>query len=181
MSDTSTQAQIGEVSSSSSGPINMFASPTGSVFFDVVLPSALLGDPRPAIRDSFIQQVVELTGLDKGAPLGGLCEFMFEPLTLGNTMPPHGDKMETELNGNEGYLAKIKAYCTLNGGGAGTIGEYEATLDIGGTDFYCIGTDGYRYCYHFFELKPKTGSSADPITIPDPGEFRICCVGKLEQ
>lgn len=155
----------------------------GSVYFDVTLPSGVVEPERTQIRNKFIQVVEELTGLTTSPELGSLCGVMFDQLTgpPPNTMPSHGSDMETELNrSTSGYLAKITDHCAANGNGNGTIGEYKGVLDLNGTDLYCIGTDGLRYCYHFFELEPNSGSSADSISMPGEAKFRICCVAKFD-
>lgn len=147
----------------------------GSVFFEVVMPSRIVDPERSQIRDRFNQVVQKLTGLNTGPPLGGLCAFMFDELTGpgDDEMPSHGQGMEDALNDPGGYLERI-ATSTYIGVGA-TIGQYKAVLDTTGVDLYCIGTDGLRYCYHYFVLTPKPGSSVGPILMPEEAKFRICC------
>lgn len=177
------QNQSADNSGGPSGTVGaLVASEYGSIFFDVAMPAGIEDEKRNLIRNSFEQVVTKLTGLKATKEdLGRLCAEMFDKMTSSKSkMPSHGKGMEAELNVANGYLAKIQEYCVAIGGNAPTIGGYKGGLDRTGTDFYCIGTDGKRYCYHFFELLP-TGTAYGPILMPENAKFRICCVAKIEE
>lgn len=151
----------------------VLASKNGSLFFDVLLPASLpIGPKRYHIRDCFKEVVQDLTNVVDKDQLKKLARFMYYEMTREVAMPSGASDMLDKLN--KEYILDINSYC-FDMGARPKIGAYKASQDTSVSDLYCIGADGLRYCYHFFEL-----AGTDPILLPEGAKFRMCCVASFE-
>lgn len=164
----------------------IFTSSFGSIYFDILLPAGISHEKRMQIRRKIRGCIRHLIGPKTN--IRGLAKYMSYGLTsLKDPLSADPIGMLRSLNAQpDGYLRKIARKCASeNIDTNGTplpqpINDYKATLDEEGVDLYCIGTDGRIFCYHFFELEPKT-ADIDAIFMPEGVKVRLCCVASFEK
>lgn len=138
---------------------------------------------RDAIKDKFIEKVKDITGLDSNGKVGALMNYMSSGATQhpNPKMPHHAADMRAKVNAPDGYLKKIGDKCKQlsNSPDDPAISSYQIA-EASGMDYYCIGADGRRYCYHTFTLLAATG---EPVLVTDSPILTplvISCIGTAD-